>query len=141
MDGVGGVSLSYMCPHGCCFPLEDCIWWVSSGQGQKQCNWWCAACGQCNWRAPNRVLVTQDSTDHRNANVLRAHAPQGMCDNLITHVKKVLVTQQKDGHSPVRMIVPVLLEESRREMMGGLRSFTAVDTCAAVATGDLQKEL
>ena len=72
---------------------------------------------------------------------LRAHAPQGMCDNLITHVKKVLVTQQKDGHSPVRMIVPVLLEESRREMMGGLRSFTAVDTCAAVATGDLQKEL
>ena len=55
--------------------------------------------------------------------------------------RKVLGTQQKDGDSPSRMIVPVVLEESRREMMDGLRSFTAVDTCAAVAIGDLQKEL
>ena len=28
-DGVGGVTSSYVCPHCHCFPLEDCIWWVS----------------------------------------------------------------------------------------------------------------
>ena len=35
-----------------------------------------------------RSLVMQDSTDHRNAKVFRAHAaPQGMCDNLISALK------------------------------------------------------
>ena len=31
IDGVGGVTLLYVCLHCHCFPLEDCIWWVSSG--------------------------------------------------------------------------------------------------------------
>ena len=46
---------------------------------------------------------------------------------------KILQHQQKDGDSPVRMIVPGLLEESRRKIMDGLRLFTAVD-------GDLEKK-
>ena len=72
--GVGDVTLSYVCPHCHCFPLEDYIWWVSSQHGEgnnrtkKQCKWWCAACGgQHDWSAPNGVLVIQDSTDSRDA--------------------------------------------------------------------------
>ena len=93
-DGVGGVTLSCVCPHCHCFPLEDCIWWVSSEHGdgnkktKKQCNWWRAACGgQHNWEAPNAVLATQDSTDRREAKVFRARAAaQGMCDTLFIAV-------------------------------------------------------
>ena len=56
IGGVGGVTLSYVCPHCHCFPLEDYyIWRVSSGHCEKQCNWWCATCGgQYDWRASNR---------------------------------------------------------------------------------------
>ena len=48
------------------------------------CCWWCAACGgQDDRRAPNRLLVLQDSVDPREAKVFRAHAaPQGLCDNI-----------------------------------------------------------
>ena len=35
--------------------------------------------GQLDWKATNRILVIQDSTDRRDANV----SPQGVCDNLI----------------------------------------------------------
>ena len=44
VSGVGGVTLSYVCPRCPCFPLEDYIWWVSLGPGdgnsrkKKQCN-------------------------------------------------------------------------------------------------------
>ena len=45
-----------------------------------------AASDDC--RDQNRVLVIQDSTDHREAMVFRAHtAPQGTCDNLINALK------------------------------------------------------
>ena len=42
--GVGDVTLSHVCPHCHCFPLEDHIWWVSSQHGEgnnrtkKQCS-------------------------------------------------------------------------------------------------------
>ena len=47
------------------FPLEDSLHLVDSMEdgdsaksGEKQCNWWCAACGgQYKWRDANRVLV------------------------------------------------------------------------------------
>ena len=48
--GQGGVTLSYVCPHCNCFPLEDYIWWVSTGHGdsnnkkKKSCSWWCVVC-------------------------------------------------------------------------------------------------
>ena len=89
VEGQGGATLSNVCPHCHRYPLEDHIWWVSSGHGKKQCNWWCAACGgQCNWKSPNRVLAIQDSTSRRVAKVFRARAaPQGVCNNLINALK------------------------------------------------------
>ena len=36
VSGVGGVTLSHVCPHCSCFPLEDYIWWVSTGHGDPQ---------------------------------------------------------------------------------------------------------
>ena len=47
MSAMGGVTLSKVCPHCSCFPLDDYIWWVSSGHGdgnnrkKKHCSWWC----------------------------------------------------------------------------------------------------
>ena len=56
------------------------MWW------KKQCDWWCAACsGQYNLKAADRVSVTQDSADRREAKVFQAHAaPQGMCGKMAT---------------------------------------------------------
>ena len=34
--GVGGITLSYVCPHCRCFPLENCTWWVTSGHAKKE---------------------------------------------------------------------------------------------------------
>ena len=35
---------------------------------EKQCSWWCAACGgQYEWRSPNRTLVIQDNMNRRDA--------------------------------------------------------------------------
>ena len=71
VGGVEGVTLSYVCPHCRCFPLEGYMWWVSSGRGDgnnrknKQCNWLCAACGgQFDYRAPNMVLVIQNCVEY-----------------------------------------------------------------------------
>ena len=62
VDGMGGVTLSCVCPHCSCVPLEDYIWWVSE-HGKRQCSWWCAVRGgQFDWRAPNRILVIQLSS-------------------------------------------------------------------------------
>ena len=61
VEGQGEVTLSFVCPHCHRYPREDCIWWY-------------AACGS--WRNPNRVLVTQDSTNRSETGVLRAHAPR-----------------------------------------------------------------
>ena len=33
VDGMAGVTLSYVCPHCNSFRLEDYMWWVSSGYG------------------------------------------------------------------------------------------------------------
>ena len=87
VDGMGGVTLSYCCPHCSCFPLGNDMWWVSTGHGdgnnrkKKQCTRWCAACGGRNdWRAPNRILVAQLGANANEAEVFRAHAaPQGLC--------------------------------------------------------------
>ena len=87
-----------------------------------------------------RVFVMQDSTDHREARVFRAHTtPQGTCDNL-TNVVKLLTNQQKDGDSSVGKIVSGLLENSRSRMMDGVWKFTAVDNHEAVKVGDLHRE-
>ena len=70
MSGMGGVTLSHVCLHGTCFPLDDNVWWVTTGHGDgdngktKRCSWWCAACGgQYEWGAPNRILVVHIGAD------------------------------------------------------------------------------
>ena len=123
IESQGGVTLSYVCPHCHCLPLEDEIWWVTSGHGKKQCNWCCAACGgQHNWKAPNRTLVIQDGTDRQCAKVFRAHAaPQDVRDNLINALK-LLANQQ---------VVQGL------RTMDGLKKFIMVDDHEAVKDGEL----
>ena len=117
------VTLSYVCPHCQCFSLENYICWVSSGHEKKQCHWWCAACGQYDWRAPNRVVARQDSTD-REATVFRAHAAP--CDTLIN------AENWQKGERPVGELVPGLLERGRSRIMDGLRNVIAVDSHEAV---------
>ena len=89
VDGEVSHVLPYVCPRCGCFPVDDYIWWVSTGHGdgnnrkKKHCNWWCAACGgQYEWRAPNRILVVQIGVNANEAKVFQAHAaPLGLCDN------------------------------------------------------------
>ena len=120
VSGVGGVTFSYVRPHCRCFPLEDNIWWVSSGHAdgnnrkKMQCNW-CAACGgQYEWRAPNSILDTQDSVDPREARVFRPH------DANLVNALKLLTNRQKDCDNPVEHIVTGLLEKSRQGIMNRL---------------------
>ena len=50
VGGMEGVTLSYVCPYCNSFPLEDCMWWVSTGhedgknRKKEHCSWWCAVC-------------------------------------------------------------------------------------------------
>ena len=107
VDGIGRVTLSYVCPHCSFVPSEDYIWWVSSGHGdgsnrkKKQCCWWCAACGgQYDWRGSNRIQVILLILDANEAKVFKAHAaPLGLCDNWINALK-LLANQQEDGGQP-----------------------------------------
>ena len=71
--------------------------------------------------SPNRVLVIQDSTDRREAEVFRAHAPpHGVCDNLINALE-LLAQQQLGGANPV----DVLVEASKNEE--GKRRWTSFE--------------
>ena len=108
VDGMGGVTLSYVCSHCNCFPLDDYIWWVSTGHGdgnnrkKTHYHWLCAACGgQYEWRASNRMLLVQLGANANEAKAFNAHAALlGLCDNLINALK-LLANQQKDGDSPM----------------------------------------
>ena len=94
---------------------------------------------KCDWRAPSRVVVLQDSVDPRQTQVFRAHAaPQGMCDNLINSLKH-LTNQQKDGDTLVETVVTSLLEKSCKGIMDGLRKLIAVDNHDAVKVGGLRQ--
>ena len=90
--------------------------------------------------AVSMLVVIQESTDHRKANVSRAHAvPQETCDNLINALK-LLTNQENDGDCPVGKIVSGLLERSRSRIMDELRKFIAVNNHGAVKVGDLHRE-
>ena len=146
VDGMGGVTLSYVCPHSNCFPLGDYMWWVSMGHGdgnnrkKKHCSWCCAAWGgQHEWRAPNRILVVQLRVHANEARVYSAHAALVvLCDNLISALK-LLANHQKDGGSPIHTIVTGLHERSRRGIMDGLRRFIQADNHSAVDVGDVRQ--
>ena len=127
VGGPGETTLSYVCPRCHRYPFDHYIWWVSTKHGKKQSNLWCAACGgQYDWRDPNKVLVTQDSTDRSEAKVFRVHAPSnGLRENLMCALK-LLAKQQLRGDSIVRVLVEVsrkkrfkILDELRRVHHGG----------------------
>ena len=63
-----------------------------------------------------------------------------MCDNLINALK-LLANQQKDGDSPVEMVVQGLQERSRLRIMDGLRKFIMVENHEAVKVGELEKNM
>ena len=121
-----------MCTCSYChrYPLEDYIWWFSSGHEKKQCNWRSAAFGgQKNWKAPNSLCDT------------RQHGPpHGVCGSLISALK-LLANQQKYGDSPVKMVVQSYQERIRLIIMDGLLRFIMVENHEAVKVGDLQKNM
>ena len=57
--GMGGVTLSYVCPHCNSFPLEGYIWWVSTGlgDGNHRKKKYCAVC----WRQIRMESAQQDT--------------------------------------------------------------------------------
>ena len=86
------------------------------------------------------MLVTQDSTDPREATVVRAHAAlEGTCEN-VSNAMKLLTNQQKDGDSPVGTTVTGLRARRRSRIMDGLRKFISEDNHEAVTVGDLHQE-
>ena len=112
--------MSCVCPHPHCFPLEDFIWWVSARrrpQEEKEA----MQLVMCSVGRPVRLEgPEQGSWSYKIARTTEKHkfhrahaATQGMCVNLI-NAPKLLANQQKDGDSPVRVIVPDLLEKSRQ---------------------------
>ena len=130
--------MSYVCLHCHRHPLEDCIWWYSSGHGWKQCNWWCGGV----WRRnPNGVLAIQDGDGCREAAVFRAHAaPQRVCDHLINALK-LLANQQTGSDSPFEMLVAGHQERRRLKKMEELRRFITVNNHDAVKIGDLEQNM
>ena len=143
MSGVVGVTLSYVCPHCSCFPLDAYMRWVSSEHGdrsnrkEKQCSWWCGACGgQHDWKAPRRLLVAHFSA---NTNLSEGvQSARNICDNVI-NAFKLSANQQKDGDSPIKCIVTCLHWKSRRGIMDGLESFIDAGNRSAVDVGGLRR--
>ena len=54
---------------------------------------------------------------------------------------KILANQQKDGDSPVSMVVQGFPKKSRLKIMDGLRRFIMADNHEAVKVGDLEKNM
>ena len=98
------------------------------------------ACGgQYDWRNPNGVLVTQDSSDPSEETVFRAHAPpQDVCENLVCALK-LLVNQQTGGDSLIDTLVEGFQDQSRMKIMDELRRFIGVENHTVAKIGDLEK--
>ena len=103
---------------------------------ERQCNWWCAACGgQYNSKWPIGALFIQEMLDAREAKMFQAHAqPQGECENLVCALKLSAI-QQTDGDSLVETLFEGL-QESKLINMDELRFIKVGDE--AVKIGDLE---
>ena len=143
VDGMTGVTLSYVCPHCKCFPLEDYIWWVSPGhddannRNKRQCSWWCAACGgKYDWRAPNRILVIQLSATER-----KFFSTRGTAGAVITLSMRQMFWRTSRYMVTVQLTSTVtgLHQISRIGIMDGLRNFIEVDNHDAVHVGGLRR--
>ena len=146
VQGQGGVSFSCACLPNATVSRSKTIWWVSLGRvtaqksGEKQCNWWCTACGgQYTWRDPNRVLVIHDGADNSEAKVFRAHAPpQDACENVAFALKRV-------GHASwwreLGGYDAGVQEQRRLKIINELRRFIEVDHNEAAKICDLDEEI
>ena len=144
VDGIGGVTSSYVCPQCGCFPLfEGCIWWVSTGHGKRQCSRWCAACGgqtrlerhpTGDW-LHNSVLMQNEANSFLQARV----APLGPCDTLVQCLRNFWRTSRKMRRARFQSTVTGLRERSRTGTVEGLRSLMGVDDRSAVVVGGLRR--
>ena len=141
VDGMGGVTLSNVCPHYNCFPFGGLIWWVSTETAAIERRNIATGGVQhveasTNEERPKGFQVVQIGANADRAKVFKAHAaPLGLCDNLISALK-LLANQQKDGGSSILSIRTGLHERSRRGIMDGFRRFIDVDN---VDVGDLRR--
>ena len=120
--GEGGVTLSYVCPH-CHTASGGSRGDTATATRRKGALWW-----RVRLEAPNRVLVIE-----------KQHGPPRSKKffGRTQHHRE----PQKDGDSPVRMIVAGLLGKGRRRRMDGLRSFIGVVNYAAGKILDLVKKV
>ena len=81
IDGMEGVTLSYVCPHCSCIPLDNYVWWVLTGHGdgnkRKKEALQLVVCSM--WRplrmeSANRILVVQIGANEDRAKVFKVHA-------------------------------------------------------------------
>ena len=145
--GMGGVTLSYVCAHCSSFPLEDNIWWVSTGHGDGSNRRSIAVGGvryveeNTNGKHPTGYWFCSSVPMPMKLKTSKAHAaPQGLCEKLIDALK-LLANQQTDGDSPIQGIVTGLHDRSRRGIMDGLGSFIEIDKHIAVDVGHLRRGL
>ena len=110
VGGVGGVTSSYVCPHCRCFPLEDHIWWVSSGHcdgnnRKKKQTVQLVVCGV--WR-PVRLEGSEQGLDHARQG--GSSRNKKYCERTL-HRKECATTWSS---RPVESIVTSSLEKSQR---------------------------
>ena len=82
----------------------------------------------------------RDSTDRRETSVFRARSASRNVRQP-DQCAQLLVDQQKDGDSPVKMVVQGLQERSRLKIMYGLRRFIMVDNHESDRVGDFERNM
>ena len=130
VDGMGGVTLSYVCPHCTISPWRTTFGWyprdteTATTERRSMVTGGVPVVGaNTNGERPTKILVVPLGVNANEAKVFKVHAaPLGLCDNQINALK-LLANQQKDGNSPIQSIVTGLCERSRKGITEGLRSF------------------
>ena len=117
VDGIGGVTLSYVCPHCKLFPVE----WYQRDTETATTDRRSSVAGGAQRAAANTIGRRRTGywwhnlgSNANEAEVFRAHAaPQGLCVNLV-NAAKVLANHRKDGDSKIPSIVTGMHEKSKR---------------------------
>ena len=145
VNGEGGDILSYICPHFTSFPLEDVIWWESTGHGDRRRS---TAAGGV------RYVEAEANVEHQTGYPWCRSVPPPMkqtCSERTPRQKdyvkklidalKLLANQQADGDGPIQSIVMGLQERNRKGMMDGSWSFIAIGNHRALDAGSLAPRL
>ena len=110
-----------VCPHSFLFPIKDFIWWVSKGNQNKrrrQCDWWCAACGEQNdWREANRVLTIISKLQARRH--LGVQSARAASECMRQHNRRLDAVSELGGEGAFYR--GRFKESSRRNMVAALR--------------------